>query len=65
MCFRCEVLQLIENLSKDKIRKTGFYPKSRICRRDFCLKNYDKIKKYSEQNRKKKFLEKKEKRDSC
>ena len=42
---RYENLKLIENFSKDKNIKDELHPRCRICRRDFYLKNYDKIEK--------------------
>ena len=47
-CCRCENIQMIENFKKDKNRKDCLYPLCKNCRKDFYLKNFDKIKKYNE-----------------
>ena len=50
-CSKWEFIQLIENFNRDKKRKDGLYPQCINCRRDYDLKNLDKIKNYNEQNR--------------
>ena len=75
VCFRCEVLHLIGNFCKDKNRKDGsfskdkntkdgLHPQSRTFPKDFYLKNYDKIKKYNEQNRYKRNIYMKNRRET-
>ena len=50
-CSRCELIQVIENFSKDRNCKDGLCPLCKCCRKDYYLKNLDKIKIYNEQNR--------------
>ena len=50
-CCRCEIVQVIENFSKDRKCKDGLCPLCKCCRKDYYLKNLDKIKIYNEQNR--------------
>ena len=50
-CCRCEIVQVIENFSKDRKCKDGLCPLCKGCRKDYYLKNLDKIKIYNEQNR--------------
>ena len=49
-CCRCEILQVIENFSKDREIKDGLYPLCKSCRNEYYLKNLDKMKIYNEQN---------------
>ena len=50
-CSRCEIIQVIGNVSKDRNCKDGLCPLCKGCRKDYYLKNLDKIKIYNEQNR--------------
>ena len=50
-CSRCEIIQVIENFRKDRKSKDGLYPLCKCCRKDYYLKNLDKIKIYIEQDR--------------
>ena len=47
----CEIIQVIENFSKDRKCKDGLCPLCKCCRKDYYLKSLDKIKIYNEQNR--------------
>ena len=49
-CCRCEIIQVIENFSKDRKYKNGLYPLCKCCRKDSYFENLDKIKKYNEQD---------------
>ena len=64
-CSRCEIIQMIENFSKDRNCKDGLCPLCKCCRKDYYLKNLDKIKLYNEQNKEKrnKYLKNKRKTD--
>ena len=48
---RCEILQLIENFSKDKNRTDGLHSQCKTCRKICISKNFDEIKINSEQNK--------------
>ena len=50
-CCRCEIIKSTENYNKDKNRKDGLFPLCVDCRKNYYLKNLDKIKIYNEQNR--------------
>ena len=63
-CCRCEIIQVIENFNKDKNRKHGLYPLCISCRKDSYFKNLDKIKKYNEQNRERRNIYLKNKRET-
>ena len=52
-CYRCESVRVRENFIKDKNRKDGLHSLCISCRKDYYLKNLDKIKKYNEQNKEK------------
>ena len=47
-CCRCEIVQLIANFNKDKIRQDGVCPQCINCRKIFYFENLDKIKKYND-----------------
>ena len=57
-CSRCENLQLIISFNKDKNRKDGLYPQSKICREKYYNLNqkplYDNKNFFNDQNREKK-----------
>ena len=61
---RCEVIQVKENFSKDRKCKDGLCPLCKGCRKDYYLKNLDKIKKYNEQNRERRNIYLKNKRET-
>ena len=61
---RCEFIQVIENFNKDKNRKDGLCPLCISCRKDSYFKNLDEIKKYNEQNRERRNLYLKNKRET-
>ena len=63
-CCRYEIIQVIENFNKDKNRKDGLYPLCISCRKDSYFKNLDKIKKYNEQNRERRNIYLKNKRET-
>ena len=50
-CCRCEIIQVVENFSKDRKCKDGLCPLCKCCRKVYYFKNLDKIKIYNEQNR--------------
>ena len=50
-CYRCEIIQVIENFNKDKNRKGGLNSICRLCRKKYYYENLVKIKKYNEQNK--------------
>ena len=50
-CCRCEIIQVIENFSKDRKNKDGLYPLHKCCPKDYFFKNLGKTKKYNEQKR--------------
>ena len=50
-CFRCEIIQVIENFNKDKNRKDGVCPQCINCQKVSFLGILNKIKKYNEQNK--------------
>ena len=64
-CSRCKIVQVIEKFSKDRKCKDGLCPLCKCCRKDYYLKNLDKIKIYNEQNRERrnKYLKKKRETD--
>ena len=49
-CFKCENIQLIAKFNKEENRKKRLFPQCIKYRKDFYLKNFEKIKKYDEQN---------------
>ena len=53
-CCRCEITQVIEKLNKDKNRKDGLNSICKLCRKKYYNENLFKIRKYNEQNKKKK-----------
>ena len=61
---RCEIIQVIENFNKGKNRKDGLCPLCITCRKDSYFKNLDKIKKYNEQNRERRNIYLKNKRET-
>ena len=63
-CSRCKNIQLIENFSKDRNCKDGLCPLCKCCRNDYYLKNLDKIKIYNEQNRERRNIYLKNKRET-
>ena len=63
-CSRCEIIQVIENFSKDRKCKDGLCPLCKCCRKDYYLKNLDKIKIYNEQNRGRRNIYLKNKRET-
>ena len=50
-CCRCEIIQVIENFNKDKIRKDGLNSICKLYREKFYNENFVKIHKYNEQNK--------------
>ena len=64
-CCRCEIVQVVENFSKDRKSKDGLYPLCKCCRKDYYLKNLDKFKIYNEKNRerRKRYLKNKRETD--
>ena len=42
-CCSCEIVQVLENFSKDRKFKDGLCPLCKCCRKDYYLKNLDKI----------------------
>ena len=40
---RCKIVQVIENFSKDRKSKDCVYPLRKCCRKNYYLKNLDKI----------------------
>ena len=63
-CYRCEVIQVRENFNKDKNRKDGLHSLCISCRKDYYLKNWDKTKLYNEQNKEKRNIYLKNKRET-
>ena len=63
-CCRCENIQVMENFNKDKNRKDDLCPLCISCRKDSYFKNLDKIKKYKEQNRERRNIYLKNKRET-
>ena len=63
-CSRCEIIQVIENFSKDRNCKDGLCPLCKSCRKDYYFKNLDKIKIYNEQNKEKRNKYLKNKRET-
>ena len=63
-CSRCEIIQVIENFSKDRKCKDGLCPLCKCCRKDYYLENLDKIKIYNEQNRGRRNIYLKNKRET-
>ena len=55
---------MIQNFNENKNRKDGLYPQCIYCRKDFYLKNFDKIKRYNEENREKRQTHLENKRES-
>ena len=62
-CCRCEIIQVIENFNKVKNRKDGLCPLCIRCLKDSFFKKLDKIKKYVEQNRERRNIYLKNKRE--
>ena len=50
-CCRCDIIQVIEIYNKGKNRNDGVFPHCINCRKDFCIRKLNKIKKYNEQKR--------------
>ena len=63
-CSRCEIIQVIGNFTKDRNCKDGLCPLCKCCRKDYYLKNLDKIKIYNEQNRERRNIYLKNKRET-
>ena len=63
-CSRCEIIQVIENFSKDRYCKDGLCPLCKCCRKDYYLKHLDKIKINNEQNRERRNIYLKNKRET-
>ena len=63
-CSRCEILQVKENFSNDRKCKDGLCPLCKCCRKDYFLKNLDKIKIYNEENRERRNIYLKNKRET-
>ena len=61
-CYRCEIIQVIENFNKDKNRKDGLNSICRLCRKKHYNENLVKIKKYNEQNKERRNIYLKNKR---
>ena len=64
-CCRCEIIQVIENFNKDKNGKDGLNPICRLCRKKYYIENLVKIKKYNEQNKERRNIYLKNKRETC
>ena len=64
-CYRCEIIQVIENFNKDKNRKDRLNSICKLCRKKYYNENLVKIKKYNEQNKERRnlYLENKRKTD--
>ena len=63
-CYRCEIIQVIENFNKDKNRKDGLNSFCRLCRKKYYYENLVKIKKYNDQNKEKRNIYLKNKRET-
>ena len=63
-CSSCEIIQVVENFSKDRKCKDGLCPLCKCCRKDYYSKNLDKFKLYNEQNRKRRNIYLKSKRET-
>ena len=63
-CCRCEIIQVKENFSEDRKNKDGLYPLCKGFRKDYHLKNLDKIKKSNEQSGERKNTYLKNKRET-
>ena len=61
---RCEIIQLIEGFNKDKIRKDGLNSICKLCRKKYYNKGLAKIKKYKEQNKERRNINLKNKRET-
>ena len=63
-CYRCEIIQVIENFNKDKNKKDGLNSFCKLCRKKYYNENLVKIKKYNEQNKERRNLYLKNKRET-
>ena len=63
-CCRCENKQVKENFKKDKNRKDGLNPICKLCRKKYYNEILVKIKKYNEQNKERRNLYLKNKRET-
>ena len=63
-CSKCEIIQVIDNFNKDKNRKDGLNSICRLCRKKFYNENLVKIKKYNEQNKERRNIHLKNKRQT-
>ena len=63
-CSKCENKQVTQNFIKDKNRKDGLHSLCISCRKDYYLKNLEKIKRYNEQNRERRNIYLKNKRET-
>ena len=62
-CSKCEIIQVIDNFNKDENRKDGLNSICRLCRKKYYNENLVKIKKYNEQNRERRNIYIKNKRE--
>ena len=63
-CCRHEIKQVMENFNKDKNRKDGVRPQCKNHQKDFYFKNLDKIKIHNEQNKERRNIYLKTKRET-
>ena len=63
-CYRCEIIQVIENFNKDKNKKDGLNSICKLCRKKFLNEKLVKIKKNNEQNKERRNLYLKNKRET-
>ena len=63
-CSRCEIIQVIENFNKDINRNDGLNSICRLCRKKYYNENLVKIKKYNEQNKERRNIYLKHKREA-
>ena len=63
-CSKCEIIQVIEIFSKDKNRKDGLNSICRLCRKKYYNENLVKIKKYNEQNKERRNIYLRDKRET-
>ena len=63
-CSKCEFIQVIDNFNKDKNRKDGLNSICRLCRKKYYNENLVKIKKYNEQNKERRNIYLKNKRET-
>ena len=62
--YRCEIIQVIENFNKDKNRKDGLNSICRLCRKKHYYENLVKMKKYNDQNKERRNIYLKNKRET-